>query len=86
MNVLVTSSSFGEKNKKPLRMLKEAKHLRVVYNKTGKKYSKEELMSLLKKHDPVGIISGTEKYDVEVLDCCKNLKIISRTGGWIGFS
>lgn len=80
MNILVTSSTFGEKNKKPKEMLKRIKNLKVTYNKTGKKYTKKSLMTLLKKYNPIGIIAGTEEYDSEVLNCCKNLKAISRIG------
>lgn len=80
MNILVTSSSFGELNKKPREMLKKIKNLKVIYNEIDRIYQKEELISLLKKYNPIGIIAGTEKYDSEVLDFCENLKIISRIG------
>ena len=80
MNVLITTSFFGERNKKPIEILKKIKKLRVIYNKTGRNYSKKDFLILLKKYNPVGIIAGTEKYDSEVLDYCKNLKVISRVG------
>lgn len=80
MNILVTSSSFGEKNKKPLELLEKLNKFNIIYNHTGNPCSKRDLIKLLKKYNPLGIISGTETYDSEVLNHCKDLRIISRVG------
>ena len=73
--VLVTSSPFNVSS--AIRL----KHCyRPVYIDNGQKITKEELITSLIVHLPEVIIAGTEYYDKEVLDYCKNLKLISRVG------
>ena len=74
MKILVTIDPFGNE---PRAMLEG---YNVVYNETGKKYSADEHIAMLKKHQPDLIVAGTEKYNKEVFGLCPNLKIIARAG------
>ena len=80
MKILVRTNPFGEKNQEPREVLENISGVEVIYNNLGRKYTKEELMILLKEHNPIGIIAGTENYNAEILDLCPNLKILSRVG------
>lgn len=49
-----------------------------VCNDTGRILTREEQKELIK--DAYAIISGTEKYDADMLSVCKNLKVVVRFG------
>lgn len=76
MNIAVTSPSFSKSKvlqKKIYSTFPDAK-----LNLEGKRFNKEELISYIKDAD--GVIVGLEPIDVEVLDACANLKIVSKYG------
>ena len=50
----------------------------IVSNDTGRILTREEQKELIL--DTYAIIAGTEKYDREMLDGCKNLKVMTRFG------
>lgn len=58
-------------------LLREA-GFEIVSNDTGRILTKEEQKELI--HDVYGIIAGTEKYDRDILESCKQLKVIARFG------
>ncbi len=76
-NVLITTSSFAEKNHKPIELLK-AKNLIIRNNPYKRKITKSELIELIGDVDI--LIAGTEQIDNDVLDKAKKLKLISRVG------
>jgi len=77
MKILISTSSFGKYDEKPLEMLKTEGH-EVMPNPHKRKLTSEELTRLAKDCD--GIIAGTEKYDKEIFEKLPKLKIISRCG------
>ncbi len=77
MKILISTSSFGKFDRKPIEMLEEKGH-EVVLNPHGRKISKEELLELVDGCN--GVVAGTEKYDKEVFSKLPELKIISRVG------
>jgi len=79
MKIIVTTYVFGILNKEPFNLL-ESHGFKAKTNELGRKYSREELIHVLKKEQPDVIIAGTEKYDEELLDLIPNLKMISRVG------
>jgi len=83
VNLIVTTSPFGSSVNTPRELLhKMGKDfgINISYNEKGRKYTREELTKVLIEKDPRFIVAGTEKYDKEQLDLCKNLKMISRVG------
>jgi len=79
MKVLITTSSFGEVNDKPLQILKGA-GFEVIKNTYKRKITQNELVLLLKGIQ--GVIAGLEYYDNNILSKSE-LKIISRCGSGI---
>ena len=82
-NIVVTTSPYGSKNSDPRELLERLcldNNMKVSYNETGRKYSREELLQILQNKRPEIIVAGTEKYDVSILDTCPNLRMISRVG------
>ena len=82
-NIVVTTSPYGSKNSDPRELLEHLcldNNMKVSYNETGRKYSREELLLVLQNKRPEIIVAGTEKYDVSILDTCPNLRMISRVG------
>jgi len=77
MKILVTTSSFGKYDEKPIEILKEKGH-EVVLNPHKRKLIKEELLELAKGYE--AILAGTEKYDEEVFNKLPDLRLISRCG------
>lgn len=84
--IVITTTSFGEFNAGPLKLL-EAKGFETVLNPYGRNLKKEELLELCK--NAVGIIAGTEVYDANILETLTQpsdlspqacLKVISRCG------
>jgi len=78
-NVLITTSSFAE-GAPDLNNLLKKQHLNFVLNPYKRKLTKEEIIELIKKYQPVGIIAGVEPLTCEVLKTAKKLKVISRCG------
>ncbi|HOK39661.1 MAG TPA: phosphoglycerate dehydrogenase [bacterium] len=76
--VLITSYPFCVINKEPLKKLKKYFEVINPAEKKKEKLTKEEIKQHIK--NVWGIIAGTEKYDKEIFDEAKELKIISRLG------
>lgn len=74
--IFITSPSFS--NNKLLQEKVKKKFPKAKLNIEGKRFSKTELIEYIK--DAEGIIVGLEIIDSEVLEKCKNLKIISKYG------
>ncbi|MEG0360401.1 MAG: phosphoglycerate dehydrogenase [Longicatena sp.] len=77
IKIVITPRPFASKGKDLIEML-EKKGYEVDYNRTGKRITKEELLSKLKDAD--AIITGNDQLDKEVLSQAKKLKVISKYG------
>ena len=75
--LLIAPSTFSKISEEPLKIVRSA-FSEILINTTGSVLTKKKLMRLIKDVDVV--IAGTEKYDKEIFDVAKNLKIISRLG------
>ncbi len=71
----VTLSTFAQYDKAPRELLMD---LDCVFNKTGKRLNREEVVELCQGCD--GVIAGVEPYDDYVLDNLPKLRCISRCG------
>lgn len=78
MKILITTSSYGEFDSKPLDVLK-AKGCQILLNPFGKKLNKEQTLELY-SGDIEGVVAGTETIDKEVLEKATSLKVLSRCG------
>lgn len=78
-NVLITTSSFGKVEESVLNPL-VTRGIDFHLNPFGQKLSSDQLISLIERLDPVGIIAGTESYTRDVFQKAKSLKVISRVG------
>ncbi len=81
--ILTTTSFFGVGPLDWLSGLRE-QGFRVVLNPLGRKLKEDELIKLLEKHQPVGLLAGTEPITRGALERAKDLlRVISRVGtGW----
>lgn len=77
MKVLISTSSFGQYDPRPLELLKSS-GFEAVLNPYGRRLKAEEVVELAK--DCHGIIAGTEPLTIEVLKQLPLLKAISRVG------
>jgi len=77
LKVFISTSSFAEYDKSPVRLL-ESNGFEVVLNPYGRKLKLEEVATLAK--GCVGIIAGTEPLTEEVLRQLPDLNAISRCG------
>jgi len=77
IKVFISTSSFGEKNTLPLKLLKDA-GMNVRLNPYKRQLTGEECLNLYQDVD--GLVAGTEPLTAEVLKAAKNLKVISRCG------
>jgi D-3-phosphoglycerate dehydrogenase len=77
MKILISTSSFGEHDRSPVRLL-ESHGFEVVFNPYKRKLKLEEVVELAKDCD--GIIAGTEPLTEEVFEKLPHLKAISRCG------
>jgi D-3-phosphoglycerate dehydrogenase / 2-oxoglutarate reductase len=81
--ILITTSSFGSHSAEGIEELNNH-GLQVVLNPFGRKLQPQELLGLLEKHRPVGLLAGIEPISRDAL--CRGrdyLKVISRVGvGW----
>lgn len=75
--VVISTSSFGQYDDKPLRMLKDA-GMDVVSNPHGRTMKAEEIKNMIS--DAHFLIAGTEQLSRDVLDSAKRLMVISRCG------
>lgn len=75
--ILISTSSFGEWDDSPLRLLKD-KGLVVNLNPLGRKLTQDEVVELASGMS--GIIAGTEPLNADVLNRLDNLEVISRCG------
>jgi len=73
--VAVALSTFAQYDKAPLELLK---NLDCVFNNTGKRLNREEVVALCQGCD--GVIAGIEPYDNYVIDNLPKLRCISRCG------
>ena len=78
-NILLTISSCGVEDTEPIEVLEKAGY-NVIFNPYKRKLCKEEVIELIVKHDPVGVIAGVEPLTAEVLSKAKGLRVISRCG------
>ena len=74
---LITTVPFGDKNRLPIEMLKNA-GIEYLINPLNKKLTEDELVEMTADFD--AIIAGTEPITRKVIDNSPNLKMISRVG------
>jgi D-3-phosphoglycerate dehydrogenase / 2-oxoglutarate reductase len=81
--ILATTSSFAREFAVPREIL-EGQGLQLFLNPWGRKLQSLELLELLERHRPVGLLAGTEPVTREVLTQARSyLQVISRVGaGW----
>ncbi len=72
MKILCTTSSFNANN--------FPSDYEVILNPFKRKLTEEEVIGLIREHDPDGIIAGVEPLTRRVLEASCKLKIISRCG------
>jgi D-3-phosphoglycerate dehydrogenase len=70
--ILCTTSTFGVKN--------FPSDYEIIMNPFKRKLSEEEVLKLIRDHNPEGIIAGVEPLTRKVLESATNLKVISRCG------
>lgn len=75
MKVLFTTSSFN------IDLIPQ--DFDFVLNPFGRKLTEQELIDLLKKHNPVAIVAGVESITKQVLTSTRALKVISRVGSGV---
>lgn len=75
--VLITTVPFGEKDRFPLDLLEKAE-IEYLINPYRKKITEDQLTEIISDFD--AIIAGTEPITEKVMDCAKNLLLISRVG------
>lgn len=75
--IYVALSSFSDFSFEPKTLL-ESHGYQIIYNETGKRLTKDQLLSL--DADISGFIAGLELYDKDVLNYFGQLKCISRCG------
>ena len=72
MNILTTTSSFS--------INEFSEGLNVIHNPFKRKLTEDEVLELIEKYRPVGMIAGVEPLTRRVLEKADGLKIISRCG------
>ena len=77
MRIAIGPSSFAEKDKTPLEILKQA-HIEVIPNPFKRRLTRKEIVPHLKGID--GLIAGLEPLNREVLQGATHLKAIARVG------
>ena len=76
-NIFVTTTTFCQFSKEPMRLLSE-KDFEIIFNENNRKLRYSKLKNDIYRFD--GVIAGTEKYDRHMLDAAGKLKVISRVG------
>ncbi|MBI9081719.1 MAG: hydroxyacid dehydrogenase [Pseudodesulfovibrio sp.] len=81
--LLATTSSFGTACPEVVQIVKDAGYA-LETNPYGRKLTEGELLELLQKHQPVGLLAGTEPVTANVLkQASAYLKAVARVGvGW----
>jgi D-3-phosphoglycerate dehydrogenase len=77
MKALITTVPFGERDNRPLEILKSA-GAEIMINPLGRKLTEEDLAELIAEKDI--LIAGTEPITERVLDQANKLKLIARVG------
>lgn len=77
--ILITTSSFGENDSAPLEKLRKT-GAEIILNPMGRKLSEDEILDLVRKYNPTGLLAGVEPLTAEVLGEAKSLKAIARAG------
>ena len=75
--ILITSTSFGQKDKTPLELL-QSKGYEITWNEAGKPLSATDLVKKLKGCD--GVIAGLDYFTAEVFENADGLKVVARYG------
>ena len=75
--ILITTSSFGKIDSRPLDCLKDA-DLKVITNPYGRKLTENEALELITKYKPTGLVAGIEPLTKRVLEKAEDLRILSR--------
>ena len=78
MKIFITTYPFNE-NHSIIKDLEKDGHT-FFFNKYRRKMSPDEVAEEHLRINPDAIVAGTEMYDSNMLDNCKNVKIISRVG------
>jgi D-3-phosphoglycerate dehydrogenase len=76
--IIVTTYPFNEDNVN-FDKLREMGY-DIQFNLYKRKMSPSEVLMVMESENPDIIIAGTEKYDANLLDACKDLRMISRVG------
>lgn len=77
MKIAITTSSFSQFSREPLRLLEE-KGIAYQLNPHGRKLTEDEAIELL--HGCVGVAAGTEPLTSRVFTALPELKVVSRCG------
>jgi D-3-phosphoglycerate dehydrogenase / 2-oxoglutarate reductase len=77
--VLITTSSFGERDNDAVTALTAA-NISLVLNPFGRRLTEDEAYELLSKHNPIGIVAGVEPLTERVLSAAPALKALARCG------
>jgi D-3-phosphoglycerate dehydrogenase / 2-oxoglutarate reductase len=72
VTVLVTTAAFDERN--------FPEDWQVIYNPYGRKLTEDEILALVVRYQPIGIVAGVEPLTRRVLAQGGTLKVISRCG------
>ncbi|MDP4109593.1 MAG: phosphoglycerate dehydrogenase [Bacillota bacterium] len=72
MNILITTSSFSTDS--------FPEYFSIIKNPYGRKLTESEVLELILKYKPAGMIAGVEPLTRNVLSRAKELKVISRCG------
>jgi len=78
--ILITSRSFGQKDKTPLELL-QSKGYEITWNESGKPLAASDLIEKLE--GCTGVIAGLDYFTAEVFDKVSGLKVVARYG--VGF-
>ena len=78
--ILITSRSFGQKDKTPLELL-QSKGYEIVWNESGKPLAAADLIKQLE--GCTGVIAGLDDFTAEVFGKVRGLKVVARYG--VGF-
>ncbi|MDQ0271005.1 phosphoglycerate dehydrogenase [Cytobacillus purgationiresistens] len=76
--ILITPKSFQNFKQEPIELLNQ-KGYEVIENTTGRTLTEEEIVDYA-HHGVVGMIVGVDPISSSVLNCCKDLKAISKYG------
>jgi len=78
--ILITSTSYGQKDKTPLELL-QSKGYEIVWNESGKPLAAADL--IIKLDGCTGVIAGLDYFTAEVFEKTSGLKVVARYG--VGF-